>query len=239
MRSSSGSPTTAGWSIAIAPSTESTASLATRAPSCSVRSGSPRRSRWPIRLIEPGRYSSGLLRSPMISACSQKRSIHRLGSYSATSRRPLVTSAWSMLPGQSRKPNAERSPDHVLSSRMSSARPGQPCREASLTLPHCMKTKSPHTGVARVPATPAVRRTGRSLHDEPGVELYALHEGPDRLVMIEKYESEQARSEHSKGAPSPTCWRLWTASSAAILTRSSSYPTRRKRAEGCALTALR
>ena len=38
------------------------------------------------------------------------------------------------------------------------------------------------------------------VHHEPGVELYALHEGRDRLVMIEKYESEQARSEHAKGA---------------------------------------
>jgi quinol monooxygenase YgiN len=38
------------------------------------------------------------------------------------------------------------------------------------------------------------------VHDEPGVELYALHEGGDRLVMIEKYESEQARSEHLTGA---------------------------------------
>ena len=38
------------------------------------------------------------------------------------------------------------------------------------------------------------------VHDEPGVELYALHEGRDRLVMIEKYASEQARSEHLKGA---------------------------------------
>ena len=38
------------------------------------------------------------------------------------------------------------------------------------------------------------------VHGEPGVELYALHEGPGRLVMIEKYESEQARSEHLKGA---------------------------------------
>jgi quinol monooxygenase YgiN len=38
------------------------------------------------------------------------------------------------------------------------------------------------------------------VHDESGVELYALHEGPDRLVMIEKYESEQALSEHSNGA---------------------------------------
>jgi quinol monooxygenase YgiN len=40
----------------------------------------------------------------------------------------------------------------------------------------------------------------KRVHDEPGVELYALHEGPDRLVMIEKYASEQARSEHRKGA---------------------------------------
>ena len=38
------------------------------------------------------------------------------------------------------------------------------------------------------------------VHDAPGVERYALHEGPDRLVMIEKYESEQARSEHLQGA---------------------------------------
>jgi quinol monooxygenase YgiN len=37
------------------------------------------------------------------------------------------------------------------------------------------------------------------VHDEPGVELYALHEGPDRLIMIEKYTSEQARAEHRKG----------------------------------------
>ncbi|MFG2041648.1 SDR family NAD(P)-dependent oxidoreductase [Dactylosporangium sp. NPDC048998] len=37
------------------------------------------------------------------------------------------------------------------------------------------------------------------VHDEPGVDLYALNEGPDRLVMIEKYESEQARSAHAKG----------------------------------------
>jgi len=37
------------------------------------------------------------------------------------------------------------------------------------------------------------------VHHEPGVELYALHKGSDRLVMIEKYESEQARSEHLQG----------------------------------------
>jgi quinol monooxygenase YgiN len=38
------------------------------------------------------------------------------------------------------------------------------------------------------------------VHGEPGVELYALHEGPDRLVMIEKYASEEARAQHGKGA---------------------------------------
>ncbi len=38
------------------------------------------------------------------------------------------------------------------------------------------------------------------VHDEPGVELYALHEGPDRLVMIEKYESAELRAEHLRGA---------------------------------------
>ena len=38
------------------------------------------------------------------------------------------------------------------------------------------------------------------VHNEPGVDLYALLEGPDRLVMIEKYESDQARSEHLNGA---------------------------------------
>jgi quinol monooxygenase YgiN len=38
------------------------------------------------------------------------------------------------------------------------------------------------------------------VHQEPGVELYALHEGPDRLVMVEKYESGQACSEHLRRA---------------------------------------
>ena len=39
------------------------------------------------------------------------------------------------------------------------------------------------------------------VHDEePGCELYALHEGKDRLVMIEKYASEEAVAEHRKGA---------------------------------------
>jgi quinol monooxygenase YgiN len=38
------------------------------------------------------------------------------------------------------------------------------------------------------------------VHHEPGVDLYALHDGHDRLVMIEKYRSEEARSKHAKGA---------------------------------------
>ena len=38
------------------------------------------------------------------------------------------------------------------------------------------------------------------VHDEPGVELYALHEGSDRLVMLEKYESAEARTDHTRGA---------------------------------------
>jgi quinol monooxygenase YgiN len=38
------------------------------------------------------------------------------------------------------------------------------------------------------------------VHDaEAGCELYALHEGKDRLVMIEKYASEDAFAEHRKG----------------------------------------
>jgi len=32
-------------------------------------------------------------------------------------------------------------------------------------------------------------------------EEAVVHEGSDRLVMIEKYESAEARSEHSRGAP--------------------------------------
>ena len=37
--------------------------------------------------------------------------------------------------------------------------------------------------------------------EESGCELYALHEGPDgRLVMIEKYTSQDAVAEHVNGA---------------------------------------
>ena len=64
------------------------------------------------------------------------------------------------------------------------------------------------------------------VHDEPDVELYALPEGSDRLVMIEKYESEQARSEHSKGAALADLLSVWTASSTAASTCKSSFPIR-------------
>ena len=36
--------------------------------------------------------------------------------------------------------------------------------------------------------------------EESGCELYALHEGNDRLVMIEKYASQDAVDQHIKGA---------------------------------------
>jgi quinol monooxygenase YgiN len=38
------------------------------------------------------------------------------------------------------------------------------------------------------------------VHEDPGCELYALHEGGDRLVMIEKYLSQDAVTEHAKSA---------------------------------------
>ena len=45
-----------------------------------------------------------------------------------------------------------------------------------------------------------LRSGDTQVHDEPGIELYTMHEGSDLLVMIEKYESEQALAEHSNGA---------------------------------------
>lgn len=37
-----------------------------------------------------------------------------------------------------------------------------------------------------------------AVHREPGCELYALHEGKDRLVMIEQWQSREALAVHSK-----------------------------------------
>lgn len=35
--------------------------------------------------------------------------------------------------------------------------------------------------------------------EDAGCELYALHEGKDRLVMVEKWASEEALAVHGKG----------------------------------------
>jgi hypothetical protein len=54
--------------------------------------------------------------------------------------------------------------------------------------------------VATADSRPGPARQGRQAfepaiaggHDEPAVELYGLKVGADRLVMLEKYESDQA-----------------------------------------------
>lgn len=51
----------------------------------------------------------------------------------------------------------------------------------------------------RAEAIAAFERAIVRVHEEPGVEVYALNEGADRLVMIEKYASAEARAEHGRG----------------------------------------
>jgi quinol monooxygenase YgiN len=46
------------------------------------------------------------------------------------------------------------------------------------------------------------------VHDEPGVELYALHEGRDRLVMIENMSRSRRDRSTRRARPSPTCGPL-------------------------------
>ena len=45
----------------------------------------------------------------------------------------------------------------------------------------------------------ALRDTIAQVHGEDGCELYALHEAPDRLIMVEKWASPEAVRAHSKG----------------------------------------
>jgi quinol monooxygenase YgiN len=46
----------------------------------------------------------------------------------------------------------------------------------------------------------AMEQTIASVHaNDDGCVLYALHEGDDRLVMVEKWASAQALAEHSRG----------------------------------------
>jgi quinol monooxygenase YgiN len=46
----------------------------------------------------------------------------------------------------------------------------------------------------------ALQGTIEQVHGENGCELYALHEAPDRLIMVEKWASSEALRAHSKGA---------------------------------------
>jgi quinol monooxygenase YgiN len=46
----------------------------------------------------------------------------------------------------------------------------------------------------------ALRAAVEQVHGEDGCELYALHEAPDKLVMVEKWASGEALAVHSKAA---------------------------------------
>lgn len=45
----------------------------------------------------------------------------------------------------------------------------------------------------------AIKETIEQVHAEDGCELYSLNEAPDRLVMVEKWTSQQALDAHAKG----------------------------------------
>jgi quinol monooxygenase YgiN len=45
----------------------------------------------------------------------------------------------------------------------------------------------------------AIKATIEQVHAEDGCELYSLNEAPDRLVMVEKWASQQALDAHAKG----------------------------------------
>jgi hypothetical protein len=78
------------------------------------------------------------------------------------------------------------------------------------------------------------------VHGEPGVELYALHEERDRLVMIEKYESERARAEHAQGCgPGRPALRFGRQAQQRSRRAGPRPGPGRKRAEGRAVTARR
>jgi quinol monooxygenase YgiN len=44
-----------------------------------------------------------------------------------------------------------------------------------------------------------IKQTVGQVHAEDGCELYSLHEASDRLVMVEKWASQQALDTHAKG----------------------------------------
>jgi len=45
----------------------------------------------------------------------------------------------------------------------------------------------------------AIKETIQQVHAEDGCELYSLNEAPDRLVMVEKWATQQALDAHAKG----------------------------------------
>lgn len=45
----------------------------------------------------------------------------------------------------------------------------------------------------------AIKETIEQVHTEGGCELYSLNEAPDRLIMIEKWASQEALDTHAKG----------------------------------------
>jgi quinol monooxygenase YgiN len=45
----------------------------------------------------------------------------------------------------------------------------------------------------------AIKETIEQVHAEDGCELYSLNETADRLVMVEKWASQQALDAHAKG----------------------------------------
>jgi hypothetical protein len=95
---------------------------------CSAPSGWRRRSPWLIKSIEPAPYSSGLLERSRPAAEEVDPETEELP---VTSRRPLVTSAWLVLPGRSRKPNGEPGPDRVLACRWQGLVQGYACSVSS------------------------------------------------------------------------------------------------------------
>lgn len=49
---------------------------------------------------------------------------------------------------------------------------------------------------AREEVVAAVAQAAAAVHEEPGCELYALHEADDRLVMVEKWADADALAVH-------------------------------------------
>lgn len=58
------------------------------------------------------------------------------------------------------------------------------------------------TEQARAEVIEILHRTQQAVHrSEGGCELYALHESPEQLVMIEKWTDQSSLEEHFRGKP--------------------------------------